>query len=31
MCIFNNNLQKLQIDKRSLINLSLNEDNGIND
>lgn len=31
MCIFNNNLQKLQIDKRSLISLSLNEDNGIND
>lgn len=31
MCIFNNNLQKLQIDKRSLINLSLNEDKGIND
>ena len=31
MCIFNNNLQKLQIDKRSLINLRLNEDNGIND
>ena len=31
MYIFNNNLQKLQIDKRSLFSLSLNEDNGIND